>query len=294
MQPESTGPVVDRGQREVHVPIGVAGSGRAALAFSMLLIAACGGGGKGGGGKDGGGNQAALQPPEVFRFVAEPISFSPLAKPWNRDRPVLKQGLTGVHFELGDGVAAEIDVGQYPPPLLVGARECLRAFNLRYAELSFPRAQDDMQKCRPPREPANDREASVHRQFTDLWDEAFAANGRQDRPAVQGALAAAVAATDQFRYEIEDVATIMPYKFDPARHEGGASSFADLVEEPVAVGGQPALSMSFRPRGRDQHERWVYVLSPGSNVFALHYLGNEVQLATFDSLVASVTFPGSP
>ena len=82
------------------MPIGVAGAGRTTLAFSMLLIAACGGGG-GGGGKDGGGNQAALQPPEVFRFVAEPISFSPLAKPWSPDRPVLKQGLTGVHFELG-------------------------------------------------------------------------------------------------------------------------------------------------------------------------------------------------
>ena len=50
--------------------------------------------------------------------------------------------------------------------------------------------------------------------------------------------------------------------------------------------------MSFRP-GRP-YERWVYVLSPGSNVFALHYLGNEAQIATFDSLVASVTFPGSP
>jgi hypothetical protein len=59
------------------------------------------------------------------------------------------------------------------------------------------------------------------------------------------------------------------------------------------VGGQPALRMSFRLRGGDRHERWVYVLSPGSNVFALHYYGNERELATFDSLVASVTFPGS-
>jgi hypothetical protein len=205
---------------------------------------------------------------------------------------VLKQGLTGVHFELGSGLAAEIDVGQYPPPRLVGARECLRAFIPKYAEVSFRRAQDEMQDCQPPREPANDREAIVHRQFKERWDEAFAAHGRQDRAGAQAALAAAVEAADQLRYEIEDVA-VAPYKFDPARHED-PSVFLDLLEERVLVGGQPALRISFRLRGGDRHERWVYVLSPGANLFALHYFGNQGELATFDGLVASVSFPGSP
>jgi hypothetical protein len=132
------------------VPTGIAGAGWAALALSTLLIAACGGGSGGG----GGGKQASL-PPEVFRFTAEPISFSPLGKPWSRNRPVLKQGLTGVHFDL--------DRGRTTSMVSAATRRAMPRAD-RYAEP--PPASATYRSAGLPTS-RRTIEAIVHRQFSD-------------------------------------------------------------------------------------------------------------------------------
>ena len=44
--------------------------------------------------------------------------------------------------------------------------------------------------------------------------------------------------------------------------------------------------------GRYRHGRWVYVLSPNDHLFAFHYMGGEgLSAATFDQVVASISFP---
>ncbi len=257
----------------------VATAGRAWLGCGALAALACG--------------QEPLPKPEVFRIIEEPVSFSPPPAAWRREPHTGLQHLVGISFKLGDGLLAEIDVGEYDAPGLVRSRECLRAFLPKYREMSYYEAQEKMQRCRPGRHPLNDQEAVLIERFRERFSDAFGAHTRQDAARAEASLRDALAVADQATYSIDDV-LVVPYRFSPTQYED-PSVFLDLKEERVEVGGRQALAMSYRIEGRQSgrtyHGRWVYALSPNHHLFAFRYYGHAGSLGVFERVIASVTFP---
>lgn len=236
---------------------------------------------------------ASLPPPEVFRWGSQPISVSPAPEGWYREDSH-SGGLSGVRFVKSRSFGEEIRIAEHYA--LDDRSRCTQLTALlqdleNLDRREFLRAVQRARYYAP--DPINSyEERKVEAANADL-DGARAAYLSGDLSGARRAIQQALRQGSDILYRMEEV--IDRVMFDPRSYD----SFGTVETMPPQngfVAGAPSVSVDYTLDSRDNghlyYGRQVYVLE-NNRLFVLTFHGLEHNVALFEAIVDSVSFPRS-
>jgi hypothetical protein len=233
-----------------------------------------------------GRNAESLGPPETFRWVSQPITFSPPTGSWRREGDN-SGGILGVRFVLTGGGGQCLSVGGYrlladrdvrgKLERLVAARFALRARVPRKSRAPGPHGRHSPSRSR--RDGGRQRRAQPRRQDYVTQQSGF----------VTADLEAAVRAAASYEPTLDDVlprVRLHPERMqEPERWRIGIARDTTLAGHP-AFASDDTLITPERPLLYHQ----VFWVVRGC-AFQAVYQGTPQNLATFDRVIDSIQFP---
>jgi len=236
---------------------------------------------------------AALEtaPRETFHWTDQPVSFAPLAEPWERHREQ-SGGQLGVYFVKKGSVGERIGVGEYHR---VGGRDrCVELVEiLRDLDtLSDREFQLRLHRAKPVTQNPVNAEETVS--FEAAREELARARDRfrdEDLEGTRRHVARAISHLSWVEYELDEVVGDVLFTGKGWEREGKIE-----VQPPreAIVAGKPARIVDFTHfnnwKQRQFHGREVYFVH-GNHLFTAGFLGLEENLPLFDAVLETITFP---
>jgi hypothetical protein len=230
-----------------------------------------------------------LPPPETFRWAEQPIAFSPAPEGWRREG-YGQGGLKGVLFIKTGSVGEGITVAVHH---LVSDRDRtaeLRDLLKRYDSMSTFEREKAM-RLAPMRteSPYSPLEAQVAADVNEeIWSAQTAQRNGDDFSA-KFRLESALRRSENLRLSLGDV--IESVVFRP-ENRADPDSFQAVVRRDTTIAGHEAALTDYRFHGPERvYRAREYWLMESNHLFTAQYIGLEENLAVFDSVVASITFP---
>ncbi len=228
--------------------------------------------------------------PEVFTWTTgQPISFSPPPDTWNGSR-YQNGGAEGVSYVLAGSKGEQIFVAER---FFLGRRDrCVKLKEILenmqdYDRSSFRRAIGKARLFAP--EPYNAHEKRTVNDVNEILDRASEAFLRADTTTARLELEWALEQASTIQYTVEE--TVDEVLFT---REKNSVYPALQVDEPVLgeVDGEPALvvGFTFQGHGTPMVGRRVYAVK-NNRMFEFGFQGLQENLALFEKVLASVTFP---
>lgn len=224
---------------------------------------------------------------------SQPIAVSPPPDDWRRDR-AQSGGLRGVRFIKSRSFGEEIRIAEH-----YALDDRLRCSE----QMELLETLDDMDRREFARgiqrarlyvpEPINmfeERSAENANEFLDAARDAFQ---RDDARGARRALRSAIDSARSIRYNLSEV--IDRVMFDSASYDS-FGTVETMPPESGFVGGVPAISVDYTldsdANGHLYYGRQVYVLE-NNRLFVLTFHGLRHNLALFEAMIDTVTFPRS-
>jgi len=258
--------------------------GLIAVLAGVTLCAGCG--------RGAGGASAKLQPPEAFHWIWQPISFSPPPANWYRDGDN-SGGELGVRFILRDGGGQVIEVSAYRQLAERERRSALARLIGRQDSLTKYEFLDQLSLARPnPADlPISDRESEAMRTINRSIDRANE-NYLADNPGfatadLQSALRAAKG------YEPTLAEMLPTIRLRPEKMQN-PEYWRIGRERDTVLAGLPAFASDdtlVLPEQTLLYHEVFWVVN--GCAFKATFQGRKENLALFDRIVDSVTFPKS-
>ena len=236
---------------------------------------------------------AALEtsPRETFHWSDQPLSFAPLAEPWERNREQ-SGGQIGVYFVKKGSVGERIGVGEY---YRVGRRDrCVELVELlrdvdTLTQRDFAKR---LQRARPyAAMPIHAEETVAFDGANEVLDRARDQFREEDLEGVRHNIAVAIQRLSWVEYDLDEVVDDVLFTGEGWEREGEID-----VQPPrdAIVAGLPAKIIDFTHynswKGRLFHGREVYFVH-GNHLFTAGFLGLEENLVLFDAVLETITFP---
>ena len=230
-----------------------------------------------------------LPPAEVFAWGGQPISFSPPPEDWRREKEQ-SGGLRGARFVLAGSVGERIHIAEHYA--LDERDHCARLAALAsdHERLDDNAFRNDLLRARPyVPEPINGWEGRYASDVNSSLDSAFQARMQRDPAMTRHWLDRAREEAAQIRYTLDDVVERVTFTA-PASPSG--STFEVGERRSASVAGEPAYALNYvmKLRGRTYLGREYYVLK-NNRLFVASFQGLANNLALFESIVESITFP---
>jgi len=231
----------------------------------------------------------ALGAPETFHWPDQPVTFRPPPGGWRREGD-LSGGRRGVRFVKERSVGEAISVGEYYLLADRDRRAELEALATRVDTLDDRETRRELSRARwRTDDPFSESETRTAEAVNEGLDRAFQALLREDRSGVRREIESAEAAARMLRFTLDDVADRVV--FEPAKRNEPAR-YRVIARTPASVAGHPALRVDFELRADEGLRRCceVYVMHE-NHLFIAEYIGLERNLALFDRVIESITFP---
>jgi len=249
----------------------------ASLAVGLVVVAGCG------------ANRQAAQATETFTWVRQPITFSPLSGPWERQGEN-GNGTLGVYFILRGGGGQRISVGAYRLLAERDRREALAKLISRRDSLSRREFLDELSLARARTDdPVCDREAATAQAINDALDRAMAAYLSDSRGFLLANLDQALAAASAYEPTLHEVLPsirlVPEHMQEPGRWRIG-------YERDTTIAGLSAFASDdtlITPERPLLYRQVFWVV--GGCVFHTTYQGTRENLKTWYRLIESIQFP---
>ena len=241
------------------------------------------------GGCGRGNEPVALPPPETFRWAEQPIAFSPAPEGWRREG-YGNGGLKGVIFiktgSVGEGITVAFHYVVSDRDRTAELRDLLK----RYDSMS-PDEREKALRLAPMRteSPFSTLEAQVAAAVNEEIQGAQMAQRNGDDFSAKFRLESALRRSENLRLTLPDV--IESVVLRPANRTD-PDSFQAILRRDTTIVGHDAVLTDYQFHGPERvYRAREYWLMESNHLFTAQYIGLEENLAVFDSVVATISFP---
>jgi hypothetical protein len=230
-----------------------------------------------------------LLPAETFRWAEQPITFSPPPEGWRREG-YGQGGLNGVMFirtgSVGEGITVAVHYVISDRDRTAELRDLLQ----RYDSMT-PNERSRAIRVAPMRTdfPLTPEESQIAAAVNEDITSAGVAQRNGDDRSAKIALESALRRSEGFHFELRDV--VQSVVFQPDTH-AEPDSFQAVFRRDTTIVAHEAVLTDYVFHGPERVYRGREIwLMESNHLFTAQYIGLEENLAVFDSVVATITFP---
>jgi hypothetical protein len=231
----------------------------------------------------------ALLPPETFRWAEQPVAFSPPPEGWRREG-YGQGGLKGVMFiktgSVGEGITVAVHYIVSDRDRTAEIRDLLKRWD---SMNRFERERALRLAPMRTESPFSSLEAQVAAGVNEEIQSAQTAQRNGEDFTAKFRLESALRRSENLQLTLRDVVESVVFR---AENRADPDSFQAVVRRDTTIVGHDAVLTDYRFHGPERvYRAREYWLMESNHLFTAQYIGLEENLAVFDSVVATITFP---